>query len=237
MTRVGPEDRASNPPALSDAKIVESWRRNAAPWTVAVRDGQIESRKLITNDAIIAAVLSRAPRTALDIGCGEGWLTHRLADLGVDVLGTDVVPELIEQARVAGRGKFEIASYEEMAQGKITGGFDVAVCNFALLGNESVNGLFRAIPRLLNPGGVFIVQTIHPVIGCGDQPYVDGWRHGSWAGFSTDFTDPAPWYFRTIETWVNLFTENGFSLKEIREPLNPNTQKAASVIFIGEKPG
>jgi 2-polyprenyl-3-methyl-5-hydroxy-6-metoxy-1,4-benzoquinol methylase len=228
------ENSAIQPPPLSDAKIVDSWHKNAAPWAVAIRDEQIESRKLITNNAIIEAVLSRAPKTALDIGCGEGWLAHRLADQGVDVLGTDVVPELIAQAQAAGKGRFQVASYEETAQGKIVGQFDVAVCNFALLGRESVEGLFRVVPQLLTTGGAFLVQTIHPVIGCGDQPYVDGWRQGSWAGFSSDFTDPAPWYFRTIETWVKLFTDNGFTVKEIREPVNPKTQKAASIIFVGE---
>lgn len=73
---------------------------------------------------------------------------HRLADQGVDVLGTDVVPELIAQAQAARKGRFQVASYEEMAQGKIAGHFDVAICNFALLGRESVEGLFRVVPRL-----------------------------------------------------------------------------------------
>ena len=225
---------AKKVPPLSDEKIVDSWLKNAFPWTAAIRDGQIESRKLITNDAIIKAVASRAPKTAVDIGCGEGWLAHRLAEQGVEVLGTDVVPELIAQAQAAGKGRFQVASYEDMAEGKITGKFDVAVCNFALLGRESVDGLFRVVPQLLNSAGAFIVQTIHPVIGCGDQPYLDGWRQGSWAGFSNDFTDPAPWYFRTTETWVRLFIDNGFTVKEIREPVNPKTQKAASIIFVGE---
>jgi hypothetical protein len=120
-----------------------------------------------------------------------------------------------------------------MAQGKLAKKFNAAICNFALLGNESVEALFRTIPGLLTTGGVFIVQTIHPLIGCGDLPYVNGWREGSWAGFSSNFTDPAPWYFRTLESWVKLFTSNGFSIEDIREPLNPKTQKAASIIFIG----
>jgi 2-polyprenyl-3-methyl-5-hydroxy-6-metoxy-1,4-benzoquinol methylase len=237
MMSIRTQKPATEPSPLSDAKIVDSWHKNAAPWAAAIRDEQIESRKLITNNAIIEAVASRAPKTALDIGCGEGWLAHRLAEQGVDVLGTDVVPELIAQAKAAGKGRFQVASYEEMAEGKITGTFDVAVCNFALLGKESVDGLFSVVPRLLNPAGAFIVQTIHPVIGCGEQPYVDGWRQGSWAGFSADFTDPAPWYFRTIETWVKLFTDNGLTVKEIREPVNPKTQKAASIIFVGEISG
>ncbi|MBF2066943.1 MAG: hypothetical protein IGS39_21370 [Calothrix sp. C42_A2020_038] len=31
--------------------VINSWRQNAAPWTKAVRAGEIESRNLITNQA------------------------------------------------------------------------------------------------------------------------------------------------------------------------------------------
>lgn len=57
---------------------------------------------------------------------------------------------------------------------------------------------------------------------------------GSWVGFNNSFTNPAPWYFRTLETWKNLFLKNGFALNKIIEPLNAATNKAASVIFVGQ---
>ena len=128
-------------------------------------------------------------------------------------------------------------SYEEIANGKLSVSVDVIVCNFALLGKKSVEGVFRAASSLLNLRGSFIVQTLHPHIACGDRPYRDGWREGLWAGFSSAFTDPAPWYFRTLESWIKLFVDSGFRLREIREPLHPKTQKPTSVIFIGETTG
>lgn len=226
-----------NTEPLSDAKIVESWHLNALPWTAAVREGQIESRKQITDQAIINAVLSRSPHSALDMGCGEGWLVRELAARDMHVIGTDVVPTLIEEARRAGGGDFRALSYEEIAAGKLKVLVDVVVCNFALLGKESVEGVFGAVPSLLNPHGAFIVQTLHPLMVGGDLPYRDGWREGSWAGFNADFSNPAPWYFRTLESWIKLFVDSGLRLCEIREPVHPETQKPASVIFIGEAIG
>ncbi|MBA3466016.1 MAG: class I SAM-dependent methyltransferase, partial [Gemmatimonadaceae bacterium] len=88
---------------------------------------------------------------------------------------------------------------------------------------------------LLDRGGAFIVQTLHPVVAGGDLPYEDGWREGSWTGFSTEFTDPAPWYFRTLESWIRLFREGGLRVMELREPVHPVTRKPASVIFIAER--
>jgi 2-polyprenyl-3-methyl-5-hydroxy-6-metoxy-1,4-benzoquinol methylase len=222
---------------LSDAKILDAWQRNAVPWTTAVREQQIESRRLVTDQAIIEATLSRSPRSVLDIGCGEGWLARALAASGIDVIGIDAVPALIEQARQADGGDFRVMTYEDMAAGKLTASVDAVVCNFALLGNESVAGLFDAVRSLLNPHGSLLVQTLHPLVACGDQPYQDGWREGSWAGFNADFRDPAPWYFRTLESWIRLFAEHGFQLLELREPLHPQTHQPASVIFIAQAAG
>ena len=226
-----------NMKTLSDEKIIDSWSKNTSPWTAAVRECQVESRELVTNQAIIDTILSRSPDSVLDIGCGEGWLVRELAAKGMHVTGVDVVPGLIEQAQAAGDGDFRVASYEEIATGMLSISVDAVVCNFALIGKESVEGLLRAVPVLLNSQGTFIVQTLHPVMACGDTPYQDGWREGSWAGFSSDFVDPAPWYFRTLESWIQLFMTSRLRLIEMREPLHPQTQKPASVIFIAEVAG
>ncbi|MBB6243971.1 methyltransferase domain-containing protein [Rhodanobacter sp. MP1X3] len=217
---------------LSDAEIINAWHANATPWTTAVRSGDIESRRLITDDAILDAVLSQSPQSVLDLGCGEGWLARALSFRGIRVIGIDVVPELIEQAQSAGGGDFRVASYEDVAAGKLGVVTDAVVCNFSLIGKESVDGIIASAKSMLRPGGAFIVQTLHPLIACGDQPYTDGWRPGSWAGFSDDFVRPAPWYFRTVETWIRLFEQSGLDLREVREPLHPNTGKPASILFI-----
>jgi len=222
-------------PLYSDRNIIDSWLQNAEPWVSAVRNNEIESRALITNSAIIKAILDRKPRNVLDIGCGEGWLTRELANSGVVMHGIDVVPELIDEATNRGGGTFQVLSYEDMSKDDFGDKFDLAVCNFSLLGNESVAVIFRGVSELLNDAGYFIVQTIHPVSVCGEAEYVDGWRKGSWEGFSDEFTNPPPWYFRTLESWKTLFQQNGFDLTEVQEPLNPKTKTFASVIFIGKQ--
>lgn len=219
---------------LRDTEIIDAWHANAAPWTAAVRAGDIASRRLVTDGAIIDAVLSRTPRSVLDVGCGEGWLARALASHGVEVTGIDVVPALIEQARAAGGGRFSVASYEDLAAGRNHVMVDAVVCNFSLIGRPSVDGLFASVRSLLQPGGSFIVQTLHPWSACGDLDYAEGWRDGSWAGFGPDFAQPAPWYFRTLQSWLALFTASGLYVRELREPLHPATNKPASIIFIAE---
>jgi 2-polyprenyl-3-methyl-5-hydroxy-6-metoxy-1,4-benzoquinol methylase len=220
---------------FSDAKIVDSWHKNAAPWTIAVRENQIESRKLVTDRSIIETILSYAPTSVLDLGCGEGWLTRELSDRGIHSIGVDAIPALIESAKKAGSEDFRSLSYGQIAAGELDVSVDAIVCNFSLFGKESVEDLFKVIPSLLNPDGVFIVQTLHPMMACGDLPDHNGWREGDWNGFDSDFTDPAPWYFRTLENWTTLFIASGLNLIKICEPIHPTTQQPASILFIAKE--
>jgi 2-polyprenyl-3-methyl-5-hydroxy-6-metoxy-1,4-benzoquinol methylase len=219
---------------LSDKKIIDSWGKNAQPWIAAVREKQIESRNLITDQAIVDSIMTVSGNSVFDIGCGEGWLAQQLVSQGLDVYGVDVIPALVEEARQISVGDFEVMAYENISRDTIKRKFDIAVANFSLLGKESVDQLFTVLPTLLNTDGYFIVQTPHPVMSCGDLAYKDGWREGSWAGFSHDFSDPAPWYFRTIESWLALYLENNFQISQIRAPIAPNTGKPASLIMVGK---
>lgn len=220
--------------ANRDAEIIAAWHANALPWAAAVRAGDIASRRLVTDAAIVDAVLSQTPRTVLDAGCGEGWLSRALCVHGIAVTGMDAVPALIDKARAAGGGQFFIASYENLAAWQDHPAVDLVVCNFSLIGGPSVDDFFATVPRLLKPGGSFVMQTLHPREACADLDYADGWRDGSWAGFGPDFLQPAPWYFRTLESWITLFSTHQLHLFAMREPLNPLTGKPASILFIAQ---
>ena len=64
------------------------------------------------------------------------------------------------------------------------------------------------------------------------------WQSGAaTALYGPDTTDPAPWYFRTLQTWVELLIGSGLTLAEMREPINPATGKPASIVFIASTAG
>ncbi len=215
-----------------EAQILSTWHKNVDCWTEAVRQQQIESRRLVTDEAVVAAVLSCQPQTVLDLGCGEGWLTRSLTRQGLSVLGVDGVEGLVAQAEALDGGEFLAMDYEAIVAGGLQRRFDVVVCNFSLFGEASVAQLLGAVPGLLNPGGSLVIQTLHPKSACGDGTYEDGWREGSWDGFSEAFVDPAPWYFRTVESWVLLLRRSGFGKVEQQVPRYPLDGAAASLILM-----
>lgn len=222
--------------AQHEDAIVDAWGENARPWTAAVREKRIESRKRVTDRAVVEAVLACAPHSMLDVGCGEGWLVRALAGHGIRGIGVDTVPELIEAARAAGGGEFHAMPYAGLAADTSLAPVDTLVCNFSLLGRDSVEAVFRAAPARLNPRGRLLVQTLHPVAANGDLPYRDGWREGSWAGCGAGFGKPAPWYFRTLESWVALFADHGLALTTLHEPVHPDSGRPASLILVGRLP-
>jgi SAM-dependent methyltransferase len=193
-------------------QLRRSWVANASVWTEAVREQRIESRRLITDRAVIEAVLDTEPRTVLDLGCGEGWLARALVSHGIEVTGVDASPPLIEAARALGGATFLVAGYDELS---LETAFDTIVANFSLLDDR--------LPTL-PPHRHLVVQTLHPAFAGG--PYEDGWRSETLDGWQ----EPMPWYFRTIESWMRTLA--AYARVDIREPMHPERGVPASMLFI-----
>lgn len=227
-------DADSNDSVRSEQAILDAWHANAVPWTRAVRGHAIASRRLVTDRAILDVVLAGDPRSAIDLGCGEGWLVRALTGQGIDALGVDAVPALIAAATAAGAGQFLTLDYAAIASGRLQARADVVICNFSLLGDESTIGLLRAVPGLLDRGGRLIVQTLHPLTACGDGDYRNGWRPGSWQGCGEGFGDAAPWYFRTCSGWVDALAGAGLRLERLVEPGYPDHARPASLILVAK---
>lgn len=93
----------------------------------------------------------------IDLGCGTGELTMRLADMlpGSDVLGIDSSPEMLEQAKEKERPglRFELCTIEEFS-----GEWDLVLSNAAI---QWVDNHEDLVPRLFSsvtPGGQIAVQ-------------------------------------------------------------------------------
>jgi SAM-dependent methyltransferase len=215
--------------------LLDSWQHNAQAWIDAVRSGSIESRRQVTDQAILLAILGRQPERVLDLGCGEGWLLRALGDRGVEAVGVDGERALVDAARAAGSAEVHLASYAKLAAGQACVGkdYDLICANFALL-QQDIIPLLTAMNALLVPGGALVIQTLHPW-GMADGDYQDGWREESFAGFAGDW-QVMPWYFRTLASWLNALDMAGLRLVSLQEPQHPQSALPQSLLLVAERP-
>ncbi|WP_043200894.1 class I SAM-dependent methyltransferase [Pseudomonas putida] len=218
-----------------ESTLLDSWQHNAHAWIDAVRSGAIESRRQVTDQAILLAILGRQPGRVLDLGCGEGWLLRALDDRGIEAVGVDGDRTLVDAARAAGSAEVHLASYAQLAdaQAYVGTGYDVVCANFALL-HQDVIPLLAAMKDLLVPGGALVIQTLHPWSVAGGE-YQDGWRKESFAGFTGNW-QPMPWYFRTLASWLNALDMAGLRLVSLQEPQHPQSAVPQSLLMVAERP-
>lgn len=92
----------------------------------------------------------------LDVGCGTGHLTSKIAAAGAAVVGIDHSPEMIQQARQ----QYPSLRFEVMDAREITfpGPFDAVFSNATLHWIKEPERVAAAISRILRPGGRFVAE-------------------------------------------------------------------------------
>ena len=97
----------------------------------------------------------------LDLACGTGKLTCALLDKGADVIGTDLSPEMLMQARdtCMQKGHSPLLLCQDMRELDLYGTVDVTVCatnSLNYLENEGeLERVFSLVHNFLTPGGLF----------------------------------------------------------------------------------
>ena len=92
----------------------------------------------------------------LDLGCGTGQLTHKIAESGAEVVGLDASPTMIGQARQNYPGlRFVL---EDSANMKFDNEFDAVFSNAALHWMLDPAAVIRAVAKALRPGGRFVAE-------------------------------------------------------------------------------
>lgn len=219
--------------ATTAGRIRATWDANATAWTEAVRAGRIESRRVATDAAIVAACERQLPGPLLDLGCGEGWLLAALADRGATALhGVDTSAALVAAVPVRAGVTAEACTYETLVAdpARCAGPWRVIVANFALLAAD-VAPLLAALRARLAPDGVVLIQTVHPWAALGDGRYESGWREETWSAFGGAFREPMPWYYRTLADWTRALGAAGLAVDSIEEPIHPTTGRPLSLLL------
>jgi 2-polyprenyl-3-methyl-5-hydroxy-6-metoxy-1,4-benzoquinol methylase len=158
-----------------DEKLIdesrEIWDANAEAWDRRIGSGGGWQTTLIA--PTVERMLNIQPgENVLDIACGNGQFSRRLAMLGASVVASDFSPRLIELAKARTTEHLDRIAYhvvdatdedQLMALSRLDGqGFDAAVCNNALMDMPAIEPLFRSLAKLLKPNGRFVFSIMHP---------------------------------------------------------------------------
>jgi trans-aconitate methyltransferase len=105
----------------------------------------------------VIELLAPAPNERiLDLGCGTGHLTNRIAASGAAVVGVDSSPAMIESAR---KNYPELDFVETNATSlSFDAEFDAVFSNATIHWIKDQSGLTAAIWRALKPGGRFVAE-------------------------------------------------------------------------------
>jgi trans-aconitate methyltransferase len=91
----------------------------------------------------------------LDLGCGDGQLTQRIAAAGAQVAGIDASAEMAASARARGVAA-EVANAEALPHA--AGTFDAVFSNAALHWVRNQDAMLAEVYRVLKPGGRFVAE-------------------------------------------------------------------------------
>ncbi len=127
------------------------------PWNPTLYH-KFQSERFAPFDDLLALVNVRGGLRVIDLGCGTGELTARLADAlpGSDVVGIDNSQEMLSRAEGYARSglRFELCPIES-----VTGEWDLIFSNAALHWVEDHGSLVPRLMGMLRPGGQLVVQV------------------------------------------------------------------------------
>jgi trans-aconitate methyltransferase len=172
-------------------------------------EGYDQNARFVTDlgAPVLALLAPRPGERVLDVGCGDGVLTKKIAELGCNVVGIDSSADFVASARKLGLTVVQ-KSASDMDFGPQ---FDAVFSNAALHWMKDADVVIERVRRALLPKGRFVAEMggygcvntlLSALIEELDRRGYDG--HGA-----------NPWYFPTVEDYGGRLAAAGFDVRYI----------------------
>jgi len=219
----------------------QRWDNNAEQWHKLFGENDLNRCDLL--DPVILQILEDVKgKTILDAGCGDGYLSRKLARLGASVTGVECSPKLLNFAVANERKKPLAITYHQADCTSLPflsdSIFDIVVTNNVIQDVENYQGAFREFSRLLKSGGSYLHIENHPcfmtpVFGWvkdnkGEKLYRKVDQYFKRGPFLTPWgqnsqMEPTVFWHRTLGDLMNSLIANKFRIAQVIEPEPPES--------------
>ncbi|MDP3744035.1 MAG: methyltransferase domain-containing protein [Methylotenera sp.] len=176
----------------------------------------------------------------LDLGCGDGALTIKLAALGCQLVGVDSSEEMVSATKALGLDAYTVNGQSL----KFTDEFDAVFSNAALHWMKKPKAVINGVWRALKPGGRFVAEfggygNVASIVNAIESALLS--RRGTIVA--------GPWYFPQPQEYATLLEAKGFKVEKIEliprpTPLPGNisgwletfAQSYTAALPVGERP-
>lgn len=192
----------------------KAWNANAQFWDQRMGEGN-DFFNILIWPAVEQLLGVKKGERILDIACGNGLTSRRMAEAGADVLACDFAENLIELAKERSQAYridyriVDATDYDAMvALGEST--FDGALCNMAFMDLADIHPAMRALAKLLRPGGRFVFSLLHP---CFNNPSIV-----QMGEMETRDGELVTTYSVKVPRYMTPFTQKGVAMRGQPEP-------------------
>jgi len=224
----------------------DAWESNAEIWDSRMGDEGNDFFNVLCWP-VLASFLDPKPDSAiLDIACGNGLTSRRLAALGANVTAFDFSANLIAKAKERTNPDNKIsyhivdATNEEQLLALGNNKFDAALSNMALFDMADIETLFQTLPKLLKSNGIFVFSITHPCFNNSSSAHIiEEWDDGN---INTRYAvkisryitiyqgkglalrgqiKPQLYFERPLQYYMNIGFQNGFIVDGFEERAFP----------------
>ncbi|MBP0030962.1 class I SAM-dependent methyltransferase [Roseofilum sp. Guam] len=168
-----------------------------------------ESKHYYVSQLATDLVTQLAPKPGeliLDLGCGTGHLTAKIAESGATVIGCDNSGSMIAQAQANyPQIEFKLENGEQLSETHV---FDAIFSNAALHWMTNAQAVVQGIQNALKPGGRLVAEFG----GKGNVQAIVSAVEETLAAQGYSFPQKI-WYFPSISEYVSLLENNGLEVR------------------------
>ena len=221
-------------------EAASAWDAGADAWDAFVESGADFYRLEVHGPGLLGACGDVTGMRVLDVGCGQGYFSRRLAERGAHVIGVDVSVALIRHARRHEAERPLGIGYEVMDAARVgdrwsAGDFDLVTSCMAIHDTAAPAAVLASAASVLRAGSGLVYSTPNPTT---DPPYREWERHADGHKRSLkidryfeagpqemDWNMPRlryPWrtpmIHTTLSEMTSMIADAGLVIRHIREP-------------------